>query len=223
LDVRQANVLIVDDDAEVRQGLRQTVTGFGHVVVGEAGSGAQALALVRNLRPNVVLLGLALHALSGLEVARAIAAERLAAVILVTGAGDGDTLIEVDACGAMAFLSKPIRETDLRGIIPIALARFRERVALEEEVKSLNERMEARKLVGRAKAILMERQGLSERDAFRRIQSQSIALNKPVHEIAKAIITASELSVDGPAPPARSMNAAMAVGAAVKGATHDQD
>jgi response regulator NasT len=213
----------VDDDAAVRMNLRETVTGFGHVVVGEAGSGAQALALVRNLRPNVVLLDVLMPAPSGLEVARAIAAERLAAVILVTGAGDEETLTDMDACGAMAFLSKPIRETDLRGIIPIALARFRERVALEEEVRSLNERMEARKLVGRAKAILMERQGLSEREAFRRIQSQSIALNKPVHEIAKAIITASELSVDGPAPPARSMSVSVAVGAAAKGATHDQD
>lgn len=221
--MRQANVLIVDDDAAVRMDLRETVTGFGHVVVGEAGSGAQALALVRNLRPNVVLLDVLMPAPSGLEVARAIVAERLAAVILVTGAGDEATLAEMDASGAMAFLSKPIRETDLRGIIPIALARFRERVALEEEVRSLNERMEARKLVGRAKAILMERQGLSEREAFRRIQSQSIALNKPVHEIAKAIITASELSVDGPAPPPRSMSASVAVGAAAKGATHDQD
>jgi two-component system, response regulator PdtaR len=198
--VRQANVLIVDGDPVVRLDLREVVTGIGHVVVGEAGSGAQALALARNVRPNVVLLDIVLPSLSGLDVARTITAERLAAIIFVTGAADGESLSEMDACGAMAFLSKPIRETDLRGIIPIALARFRERVALEDEVKSLNERMEARKLVGRAKAILMERQGLTERDAFRRIQSQSIALNKPVHEIAKAIITASELSVDGSVP-----------------------
>jgi two-component system, response regulator PdtaR len=220
--VRQANILIVDDDAVVRLDLREVVTGMGHVVVGEAGSGSQALALVRNLRPNVVLLDIVLPTLSGLEVARAIVAERLAAVILVTGASDGETLTELDSSGAMAFLSKPLRETDLRGIIPIALARHRERLALEEEVKSLNERMEARKLVGRAKAILMERQNLSEREAFRRIQSQSISLNKPVHEIAKAIITASEFSVEGPVV-SRPATASATTGAAAKGATHDQD
>jgi response regulator NasT len=144
----------------------------------------------------VVLLDVLLPSLSGLEVARTLTTERLAAVLLFTGATDDDTIAQLETCGAMGFLSKPLRPTDLRAAIPIAVSRFRERIALEEEVQNLSERMEARKLVGRAKAILMERHGLSEREAFRRIQGQGQLLNKPVHEIARAIITASELAVE---------------------------
>lgn len=194
--MRQASVLIVDDDSIIRMDLRTLLTQFGHNVVGEAESGGQALALARSLRPDIVLMDIVLPSLSGLDVTRTLTAERLSAVLLITGVADDDLLSLVDDCGAMGFLSKPLRPTDLRLAIPIALARFRERIALEDEVKSLGERMEARKLVGRAKAILMERHNLSEREAFRRIQTQSLTLNKPVHEIARAIITASEMALD---------------------------
>jgi two-component system, response regulator PdtaR len=194
--MRQATVLIADDNPTIRMDLRTLLTQFGHIVVGEAESGGQALSLARSLRPDVVLVEIVLPALSGLEVTRVLTAERVSAVLLLTGASDEDILSHVDDCGAMGFLSKPLRPTDLRAAIAIALARFRERIALEDEVKSLGERMEARKLVGRAKAILMERHNLSEREAFRRIQTQSLTLNKPVHEIARAIITASEMALD---------------------------
>lgn len=196
--MRQANVLIVDDDPIVRMDLRALLTQLGHSVVGEAESGGQALALTRALRPDLVLMDVLLPALSGLEVARTLATERLSAVLLFTGATDDDTLAAADATGAMGFLSKPLRPLDLRAAIPIAVSRFRERIELEDELRDLNERMEARKLVGRAKAILMEKHRLTERDAFRRIQNQSQALNKPAHEIARAIITASELALDSP-------------------------
>lgn len=188
-----ASVLIVDDDALIRLELRTTIARLGHSVVGEADSGGQALALVRSLRPDLVLLDIVLPSVSGLDVARTLSEERLAPVILFTGFSGEEAAAQAGAAGAMAFLSKPIRDTDLGPTIAIAIARFRERMALEEEVRSLNERMEARKLVGRAKAILMERQGLTEREAFRRIQNQSLALNRPVHEIARAIITASDI------------------------------
>lgn len=195
--MRQASVLIVDSDSTIRMNLRTLLTQFGHNVVGEAESGGQALSLARSLRPDIVLIEIVLPSLSGLEVSRALTAERLSAVLLVTGTEDETILSILDDCGAMGFLSKPLRPTDLRAAIPIALARFRELISLEEEVKNLGERMEARKLVGRAKAILMERHNLSEREAFRRIQTQSLTLNKPVHEIARAIITASEMALDG--------------------------
>lgn len=167
---------------------------IGHTVAGEADSGSQALTLARNLRPDLVLLDIVLPHLSGIEVARTLALERIAPVVIFTGGAGSELAAQAYSVGVMGFLSKPLRVADLGPIISIAIARFAEMMALEGEVRSLNARMEARRLVGRAKAILMEKQNLAERDAFRRIQAQSLALGKPVHEIAQAIITASELS-----------------------------
>ena len=192
--MRQANVLIVDDDPIVRLDLRNQVMAIGHTVAGEADSGSQALTLARNLRPDLVLLDIVLPHLSGIEVARTLALERIAPVVIFTGGAGSELAAQAYSVGVMGFLSKPLRVADLGPIISIAIARFAEMMALEGEVRSLNARIEARRLVGRAKAILMEKQNLAERDAFRRIQAQSLALGKPVHEIAQAIITASELS-----------------------------
>ena len=194
--VRQSSVLIVDDDPIVRMDIRTLVSSLGHRVLGEADNGGQAISLARALKPEVVLLDVILPSLSGLEVAKALNGERLAAVILFSGSSDPLLVEEMELCGAMGFVSKPLREVDLRVAIPLAVARYQEKIALEDEVKNLTERMEARKLVGRAKAILMELHGLTEREAFRRIQSQSLTLQKPVHEIARAIITASEISAE---------------------------
>lgn len=195
--MRQANVLIVDSDPLNRLNLKAQLTALGHRVVGEAETPSQVLANVRNLHPEVVLLDLPPDAPAVLDTAQALLSENLAAVIIMTEATDAELLEKLEGLEIMGFLSKPLRSSDLRVVIPMALGRFQERTALEEEVKSLNDRMEARKLVGRAKAILMERHGLSERDAFKRIQSQSIALGKQAHEIAQAIITASEITMGG--------------------------
>ncbi|MBC8103714.1 MAG: response regulator [Cytophagales bacterium] len=192
--MRQASVLIVDDDPIVRLDLRTQVVAVGYTVAGEADSGGQALALARNLRPDLVLLDIVLPTISGIEVARTLMAERIAPVVIFTGSAGSEVAAQAYSAGVMGFLSKPLRAQDLGPIIAIAIARFAELITLENEVKSLNARMEARRLVGRAKAILMEKQGMPERDAFRRIQAQSLALGKPVHEIAQAIIMASEIS-----------------------------
>ena len=192
--MRQANILIVDDDPIVRLDLKTQVKAIGYTVAGEADSGSQALTLARNLRPDVVLLDIVLPHISGIEVARTLAQERIAPVVIFTGSPSSELAAQAYSAGVMGFLSKPLRGSDLGPMLSIAIARFAEMMALENEVRSLNARMEARRLVGRAKAILMEKQGLAERDAFRRIQAQSLALGKPVHEIAQAIITASELS-----------------------------
>ncbi len=192
--VEPANLLIADDEPLVRLDLRHLLTGIGHTVVGEAENGEQALALARSLRPDAVILDIVMPHLGGVEVARALVAERVAAVLMLSGYPEPEMIRKANEAGALAFISKPFRREHLEPAIPIAIARFREIIALENEVRSLTERMEARRLVGRAKAILMERQGLPEREAFRRIQSQSQALGKPVHEIAQAIITASEIT-----------------------------
>ena len=191
--VVRANIVIADDEPLVRLDLKGLLTRMGHTVLAEAENGEQALALARSLRPDAVILDLLIPHRSGVEVARTLAADRVAPVIVVSGRTDPETLGQANDAGVLAFLAKPFRGEDLGPAVDIAIGRFRELLALENEVRSLNERMEARKLVGRAKAILMERHGLAEREAFLRIQAQSQALGRPVHEIARAIITASEI------------------------------
>ncbi len=190
-----ANLLIADDEPLTRLDLKTLLAQMGHTIVGEASDGEQALALARSLRPDAVILDVVMPRLSGVDVARALLGERVAPVVVLTAHSEPEIIDRATEAGVLAFLAKPFRREHLEPAIEIARARFQELVALENEVRSLNERMEARKLVGRAKAILMERFGLQERDAFRRIQTQSVTLGKPVHEIARAIITASEVAI----------------------------
>jgi two-component system, response regulator PdtaR len=195
VNVRHVNVLIADADLVARSKTKSLLADIGHSVIAEAESGGQALSLIRSLKPDIVVLDVDLATpLSGIDVARTVSAEHLAPVILVANSIAPDVLATIDTSGAMVFLAKPVRLADLAPNIALARARFEEKATLETSIQLLNERMEARKLVGRAKAILMEKHGLSEREAFYRIQSQSTALSKPSHEIARAIITASELA-----------------------------
>ncbi len=188
-------VVIADDDALTRLDLRVTLEALGHRVIGEAEDGRQALALARSLRPDLLILDVVMPRMDGLEAARAVRDENLAPVMLLTAFSEEAMVARADMAGVLAYLRKPFRQEDLPPALAIALGRHRERRQLEAEVESLKEKMESRKIVGRAKALLMERYGLSEREAFHRIQAQSQTLQKPPHEIAQAIITASEMGV----------------------------
>ncbi len=188
-------VVIADDDPLTRLDLRHSLEGLGLRVLGEAEDGRQALSLARALRPDLMILDIMMPQMDGLETARLARSEHLAAVVLLTGYAEEDMVAKADAAGVLAYLRKPFRPEDLGPALAIALGRHRERQALESDVESLKEKMEARKLVGRAKALLMERHNLTEREAFYRIQAQSQSLQKPAHEIARAIITASELGM----------------------------
>jgi len=188
-------VVIADDDPLTRLDLRHSLEDLGLRVLGEAEDGRQALSLARTLRPDLMILDIMMPQMDGLEAARLARSEHLAAVVLLTGYAEEDMIAKADAAGVLAYLRKPFRPSDLGPALAIALGRHRERQALESDVESLKEKMEARKLVGRAKALLMERHDLTEREAFYRIQAQSQSLQKPAHEIAKAIITASELGM----------------------------
>ena len=193
--MRPANVLVVDDNSVIRLQIKTLLTDLGYSVIGEADNGGQALSLARSLKPDIIIVNLAMEtSQSGSDVAKIVSAERVGAVILYSGNADADVLSALETVGAMGFLSQPFRASDVVPTLFIATARLRDIKTLETEIKDLNERMEARKLVGRAKAILMEKHGLSEREAFYRIQTQSTALGKQSHEIARAIITASELA-----------------------------
>jgi two-component system, response regulator PdtaR len=188
-------VLIAEDDPLTRLDLRIALSDLGLSVVGEAEDGRQAVNLVRSLKPDLVIADIMMPQMDGLELAQIIRNEHLAAVMLLTGYAEEDMVAKANSAGVLAYLSKPFRKEDLPQSISIALGRYRERLSLESEVEELKQKMEARKLVGRAKALLMEQHNLTEREAFHRIQAQSQLLQRPPHEIAQAIITANEMHV----------------------------
>jgi AmiR/NasT family two-component response regulator len=188
-------VLIVDDESLTRMDLRVSLESLGVDVVGEADDGKQAVDLARSLRPDLVVMDIMMPQMDGLEAARIMRYEQLAPVVLLSGYGEEDMVDRADAAGVMAYLRKPFRQEELVPTMAMALGRHRERQGLEREIDELKEKMEARKIVGRAKALLMEKYNLTEREAFHRIQSKSQTMQKPAHEIAKAIIMASELGV----------------------------
>jgi AmiR/NasT family two-component response regulator len=190
--MEQIKVLLADDEPLVRMDVRVTLETIGCQVIAEVEDGKQALDLTRSLRPDLVILDVMMPNMDGLESARRIRAEHLAPVILLTGYSEEDMLEKADTAGVLAYIRKPFRKEDLGPAIKIALGRHRERKSLEFEIDDLKDKMEARKLVGRAKAFLMQRHNLTEREAFHRIQSKSQMLQRPAHEIAKAIIIAEE-------------------------------
>lgn len=191
---KSASVLLVTNDS-VRPLVEAALVQSEHLLVGYAAEPGQAIGLTRSVRPDVVLIHASLFPVPSFDVTRTLTTQRVAPVVWFGEAENIPPLVvPAGQAGAMGLLSLPLRTSDVGPMLWLARTRFLEIAGLEAEVKSLNERMEARKLVGRAKALLMERFRLSERDAFRRIQAQSTALNKPVHEIARAIITASEIA-----------------------------
>ena len=190
--MERPRVVIADDESIIRMDLREMLTNLGYLVVGEAGDGRSAVNQARELRPDVVIMDIKMPDMDGIEAARILTQERIAPVVLLTAFSQRDLVERAKEAGVVGYLVKPFRESDLGPAIEVALARFSEFRALEKEVADLQETLETRKLVDRAKGILMDTQGLSEADAFRKIQKMSMNTRKPMKEIAEAIILARE-------------------------------
>jgi len=190
--VERIRVVIADDESIICMDLREMLGNLGYLVVGEAGDGRSAVNLARELRPDVVLMDIKMPDMDGIEAARILTGERIAPVVLLTAFSQKDLVERAKDAGVVGYLVKPIQETDLAPAIEIALSRFREFRELEREVDDLQDQLETRKLVDRAKGILMDAQGLSEAAAFRRIQKMSMNTRKAMKEIAQAIILTHE-------------------------------
>ncbi len=186
-------VVIADDEAVIRMGLRAMLEERGYRVVGEAGDGRRLLELVERLRPDLVFLDIKMPGLDGLAAAERLAETHRLPVIILTAYGERDLVDRARQAGVMGYLMKPLREADLQPAIEVALARFRDLQALAEEVSGLQETLEARKLVERAKGALMQRLGLSEEDAYRRMQRASRNTRRPMKEIARRILEGEDL------------------------------
>jgi len=186
-------VIIADDEALIRLDLREMLTSLGYLVVGEAGDGRSAVNLARELRPDIVIMDIKMPDMDGIEAARILTEERIAPVLLLSAYSQRDLVERAREAGVAGYLVKPFRENDLAPAIEVALSRFAEFRTLEKEVGNLKLALETRKLVDRAKGILMDRQGLTEAEAFRKIQKMSMDNRKPMKAVAEAIILAYQV------------------------------
>lgn len=183
-------VLIADDEPIIRLDLKNMLESLGYEVIAEAGDGVSAVEAARTLKPDVAILDIKMPGMDGIDAANLLNSEKIAPVVLLTAFSDLDLINRAKEAGVFAYLVKPFRESDLRPAIEIAISRYKEFLALEEEVTELEDKLETRKLVERAKGILMDQYGLKEQEAFRRIQLQSMNTRKSMKEIAEAIIIA---------------------------------
>lgn len=190
--MERTRVIIADDESVIRADLREMLTNLNYLVVGEAGDGLSAVNMARQLKPNVVIMDIKMPDMDGIEAAGILTQEKIAPVLLLTAYAQRDLVDRAKEAGVVGYLVKPFREQEIVPAIEIALARFDEFRELEKQVGDLNETLETRKLVDRAKGILMDTQGLTEQEAFRKIQKMSMNSRKPMKEIAEAIVLAQD-------------------------------
>jgi response regulator NasT len=181
-------IALADDESIIRMDLKEILQGAGHAVVGEASDGDAALALLEKEKPDVAILDIKMPGKTGLAVAKAASEKKLCAVILLTAYGEKALIEEAKGSGAFVYLVKPFKEPELLASVEMAVTRFQELKALAGEVTDLQDEIETRKLVDRAKGHLMDAYKMKEADAFRFIQKQSMDQRKPLKEIARLIL-----------------------------------
>ena len=191
--MKRTRILIADDESLILMDLREMLTNLGYLVVGEANDGRSAVNMARELRPDLVIMDIKMPDMDGIEAAQVLTAEKVAPVLLLTAYSQQDLIERAKEAGVVGYLVKPFRESNLAPAIEITLSRFQEFQTVQKEVEDLKEALETRKIVDRAKGILMDSQGLTEQDAFRRIQKMSMNTRRPMKEIAEAIILAHDV------------------------------
>jgi response regulator NasT len=185
-------IAVADDEPDMRDFLQKLLTHLGHAVVAVAADGEDLVRQCRDTQPNLIITDLAMPGLDGLSAVRQITKERPVPVIVVSAYHDSELIRRALQEQVLAYLVKPIKAVDLPPAIALAMQRFREFEALHKQADDLRQAIEDRKLIERAKGTLMARAGLSEADAFRRLQTLSNEKNLKMVEIARMIVTAEE-------------------------------
>ena len=188
-------VVIAEDEAIIRLDLRETLEEEGYEVVGETGRGDEAVQLVTELEPDVAILDIKMPGLDGLSAAREITTERRAAVLILTAFSQRELVEQARDAGVQAYLVKPFQRTELVPAVELAIARFAELKALSEQTRTLEEQLETRKIVDRAKGLLMDECGLSEQDAFSFIQRTAMRERLTMRVVSDRVL-AGELRPD---------------------------
>lgn len=185
-------VLIADDDPIIRLDLKQMLENLEYEVVAEEGDGKAAVEAARTVRPDICILDVKMPVMDGIEAVTLLSEEGIAPAILLTAYSDRELVDRAKAAGVFAYLVKPFKPSDLPPAIEVARSRYEQNTALSKEVVNLNERLDARKAVDRAKGVLMARDKISEDEAYRRIQLQSMNARKSMREVADAILLAEK-------------------------------
>ena len=181
-------VLIAEDEALIRLDLKEMLEEEGFDVVAEVSDGATAVRLARELRPDLAILDIKMPVMDGIQAAEQITSERLSAVLILTAFSQRDLIERARAAGAMAYLVKPFQKHDLLPASEIASGRFEDLRGLEDEVGTLTGRLEARKVVERAKGLLQEHEGMSEPDAFRWLQRTAMQRRATMRDVAEQVV-----------------------------------
>jgi AmiR/NasT family two-component response regulator len=181
-------VVVAEDEAIIRMDLCELLQEEGYEVVAECGRGDEAVALVREHHPDVALLDIKMPGLDGISAAREIASERLTAVVLVTAFSQRELIEEASDAGVQGYVVKPFERHDLAPAIEVAIARFRTEKALADQVADTEERLATRKLLDRAKGVLMDRDGLNEQAAFEFLQKTAMTTRRPMRTVADEVL-----------------------------------
>lgn len=189
-------IILAEDDTVIRMDLKEELQRQGYLVIGDVGDGLSAVNLARELRPDLVVMDIRMPEMDGISAAEILTREKLAPVVLLTAFSDEELIERARNAGVVHYVTKPWRQSDLKPAIEIALSRFREFRDMESKVKDLEDHLATRKVVERAKGVLMDKYKLTEQEAFRRIQKLSMNNRKSMREVAEAILLAEELHVE---------------------------
>lgn len=181
-------IVIAEDEAIIRLDLRELLEEEGYVVVGEAGRGDQAVVLAEQLKPDVVILDVKMPGMDGIEAAKQICAQGNSAVLMLTAFSQREIVEQARDAGALAYLVKPFQKSDLVPAIELASARYAETRALVAEVSELQERLEVRKVLDRAKGLLADQHGMKEAEAFQFIQRSAMSGRSTMRAVAESIL-----------------------------------
>lgn len=185
---KSRRVLIAEDEALIRLDLAEMLREEGYDVVGQAGDGQEAVELAESLRPDLVIMDVKMPRRDGIDAAAEIASKRIAPIVVLTAFSQRELVERARDAGAMAYLVKPFSITDLIPAIELALSRFSEISALEQEVASLSDRLETRKLVERAKGLLQAKQGMTEPESFKWIQRAAMDRRTTMKRVAEVVL-----------------------------------